>query len=98
MDEKGNIGTASSPTKKFTKLLTDSANLNKIDTFLVGEVDFPYAYVGISDDCKPYVSVKINRNVYSSKEKNYGNRMRIAGLILRPVDYDEYLKKEDERL
>lgn len=98
MNKDGGIGTASSPTTKFTKLRTDSANLNKIDTFLVGEIDFPYAYVGLTDDCMPYLSVKINRNAYSSTEKNFGNRMRIAGVILRPVEYDEYLKKEDERL
>lgn len=95
MTSKG-VGTASSPTTSFKKVLTDSVNLGKIDTLLVGEVEFPYAYAAISDDCMPYLSIKINRNKYNSKEKNYDNRLRIGGIILRPVEYDEYLKKMND--
>ena len=95
MNDKGSIGTPSSPTTSFKKVLTDSANLGKIDTLLVGAVTFPYAYVNLGDACMPYLSIKIVRNKYNSKEKNYSNELRIGGVILRPIEYDEYLKKDE---
>ncbi len=79
--------------KKFTKLITDSVNLGKVDTFHVGEIVFPYSYS--ATDAYPYLHLRINRNKYNSKEKNYTNRLKIAGIILRPVEYDEYLKNEE---
>ncbi len=94
----GDIGTLSNPSVEFEDLVTDSAHLNKIDTFFVGEVNFPYAYVNIDEngECMPSLYVEVSRT-YSERPK-YTNRMRIARLILRPVEYDEYLKKEDEAL
>lgn len=95
----GDIGTLSKPTFDFddTDFETDSAHLTKIDTFFVGEIEFPYAYYGIDNsECMPSLYVQVVRS-YSERE-SYTNRMRIAAIILRPVEYDEYLKNEDQVL
>ena len=39
--------------------------------------------------------MKINRNNYSSTEKNYSQTLRIAGIILVPVEYEEYLTNKE---
>lgn len=79
-----------------TSILTDSANMGKVDTIQVLTVTFPYCYAALDDeDAAPYLRVRINRNKYNSTQKNYGNTMRIAGIILRPVEYDEYLTSEE---
>lgn len=75
------------------KLLTDSANLGKVDTFFVGRVDFPYSYA--TTDASPYLRLKISRSKYNSKEKEYTQYLRIGRIVLRPVEYDEYLKNEE---
>ena len=56
-------------------------------------ITFPYAYV--STTAKPYLHMKINRNNYSSTEKNYSQTLRIAGIILVPVEYEEYLTNKE---
>lgn len=79
--------------KEFGPVLTDSAKLGKIDTLCLGEMTFPYSYVGTS--AVPYLKLKVKRSKYNSKEKNYAYWLRIGAVILRPVEYDEYLKNED---
>lgn len=95
MGEDGKMKTLSFTKQKAfaTKDLDGNPIVNEIDTFKVGTIDFPYSYVGT--DANPYFHLKINRNNYSSTEKGYGQTFRIAAIILRPVEYDEYLKNKE---
>lgn len=103
MEEDG--GPVAENSEKFQAkyLKTDSANLAKIDTFFVGTVTFPYAYVGTdgsstTEECMPYISITSLYSQWIPDQMNYASDFRIGGIILRPVEYDEYLKKEDEAL
>ena len=62
-------------------------------------MEFPYAYAYVDEegDCMPYLHLSVKRSSKSDREK-YTNEMRIAGVILRPVEYDQFLIKEDESL
>ena len=82
----------------FNNLATSRENLNKIDTFFVGKVKFPYCYAGLDEDCRPNLKFAVNRNFMEQMMGTYTNNFRIADIILRPVEYDEMLKKEDEAL
>ena len=82
----------------FSNLATSSDNLNKIDTFYVGKVKFPYCYVGLDNDCRPNLKFSVNRNFVEQMMNTYTNSFRIADIILRPVEYDEMLTKEEEAL
>lgn len=76
-------------------LLTDSSMLGKVDTFYVMQVTFPYCYTALDDDdAAPYLLLRIRRSYYNKTQREYGNTMRIGGIILRPVEYDEYLKAQ----
>ena len=82
-----------------TEFVLDGERLNRIDTFLLGEMEFPYAYAYVDEEgaCMPYLHLSVKRSSKSDREK-YTNEMRIAGVILRPVEYDQFLIKEDESL
>lgn len=56
-------------------------------------ITFPYAYAGTT--AQPYLHMKINRNNYSSTEKNYGQTLRIAAIVLVPAEYEEYLTNKE---
>lgn len=93
LDEKGNTAVFNfKDAEGHDYLLTDSANLGKIDTFFIGRMDFPYSYA--TTNASPYLRVRINRG-YSSTRTQYSQYFRIGGIILRPVEYDEYLKNEE---
>lgn len=89
--------TADDGTKKQNKLL---------DTMLVSTepFTFPVSYYGLStnsETCAPYFTVQsaraaYNRQTAAGREWDlYDNNLRIASVILRPVEYDEYLKKHE---
>lgn len=85
-------GSSGLTTSSTDYLLTDSSMLGKVDTFFVMQVTFPYCYTALDDDdAAPYLELRIRRSYYNSTQRNYGNTMRIGGIILRPVEYDEYL-------
>ena len=75
-------------------MLSDST---RVDTVLVGTVTFPTAYNNIpiegSNKVYPYIKIASNRSAISKTEWEYiDNRLRIASIIFRPVEYDEYLE------
>lgn len=81
-------------TKK--SLGTFTTDSTKIDTLMVGTVDFPVSYVNVNN-CWPYISLTSSRSTWNRTEWNtIDNRLRIAAVFLRPVDYDEYLKNEEQ--
>lgn len=92
----GTIGTENRPSFDFDgeTFEVSGEHLARIDTFLLGEVEFPYSYAYLSDDCMPYLRI----DVRSRQSGGNTNRLRIAAIILRPVEYDEFLKKENESL
>ena len=83
--------------KEFGKnLVTDST---KVDTLFVGSVDFPIAYQNIpiegNNDVYPYIFIRSRRSTLFNSNGEwdlFDNRLRIASVILRPVEYDEYRK------
>lgn len=65
---------------------------------------FPVSYYSLfssSTPCAPYFTVKSARAAYNKTTNGqkewdlYDNELRIAAIILRPVEYDEYLKKDE---
>ena len=75
-------------------MLSDST---RVDTVMVGTVTFPTAYNSIpiegSNKVYPYIKIASNRSAISKTEWEYiDNRLRIASIIFRPVEYDEYRK------
>ncbi len=87
--------TSSSPTSAMTNESTYNLDPYGIDTCYIGEVTFPISYVGL--DCAPYMMVRSLRSTLIAGDTDtYDNNLRIAGVILRPVEYDEYLNKEEE--
>ena len=87
----------STPPFNVTGKTTDDTYLtapNGIDTCYVGRVTIPYSYVGLGD-CAPYLRVQSARGRLGNDRKNYDNNLKIAGVLLRPVEYDEYLKKDE---
>ena len=87
------------PPFNVTSLTTDETYQtapNGLDTCYVGRVTFPYSYAGLaSSDCAPYLRVQSARGRLGNDRKNYDNNLKIAGVLLRPVEYDEYLKKDE---
>lgn len=95
-------GTVAEGTEGFNvSVTTDSASLTKIDTMFVGTVTFPYAYAGIEGpdtdipECMPYMAIASNYSQWMWPNNTWASDLRIAGIILRPVEYDEYLKNEE---
>ncbi len=67
-----------------------------VDTVFVGQITFPVAYVGLQN-CYPMVRIEGKRSTWNTTEyTKINNRLRISDIILRPVEYDEYLKKDDD--
>ena len=72
----------------------DTYMTNMLDTCMIGEVTFPVSYAGLGD-CAPYLRIHSNRSRFGGDRQNFDNNLKIAGVILRPVEYDEYLKKDE---
>lgn len=60
----------------------------QLDSILLGSITFPVAYAGVGDDCAPNLYVKINRP--RADRSKYSNRLRVVGIVLRPVEYDNF--------
>lgn len=58
-----------------------------IDSMYIGQITFPLSVAGVSD-IYPQMVVSVKRR--TSERKTLGNRMRIASIVLRPVEYDNY--------
>jgi len=67
--------------------MTDSL---MIDTVFLGKVDIPVCYYGVN--AYPYINIKSARSTWKKQDwLTQDNHLRIAAIIFRPVDYDEYL-------
>ncbi|NPD92001.1 fasciclin domain-containing protein [Xylanibacter muris] len=74
------------------KMTIESTDSNSVQMVKAPKtVTFPYSYA-VAKDCYPYVKLQSERSTISQKEwAKYDNHLRIAAIILRPVEYDEYL-------
>lgn len=62
--------------------------LDKVDTVKLGRVTFPICYAGTS--AMPNIKVMHTSSSFlSSTKKNYEQRLRVANIILKPVNDDE---------
>lgn len=78
---------------------TDFFNdIMKIDTLLLGEFTFPCCYKGIGE-YYPNIKVTISSSFKTLKSSGhldaFDRTIRICAIILRPVEYDKYLKDEE---
>lgn len=75
-----------------TKMTFESTDSNSVQMVKAPKtVTFPYSYA-TAGKCYPYVKLQSERSTISQKEwAKYDNHLRIAAIILRPVEYDEYL-------
>lgn len=92
-DASGALNSSSSRfAKTFDEVIvpvTQDDGTNSLDTICVGQVEFPVAYSGLSS-AYPYICLEISASSTQIRKKQYSNRMRIAGIVLRPVEYDNY--------
>ena len=78
-----------------SKLVLSPDTIIKPDTILVGQVTFPVSYYGLTNS-KAMVRIEGKRSTWNTSEyTKIDNRIRLLGIILRPVEYDEYLKKDE---
>ncbi len=67
---------------------------SKVDTVYAGSVTFPVCYYGLGDASAVAPNLKISSeiNVFNKQQmETYTRDIRIAAVIMRPVEYDEYL-------
>lgn len=71
----------------------------KVDTLLLGQFTFPHCYAGIGN-YYPNIKVTMPSTFSTLASRGHLNMfdrtIRICAIILRPVEYDEFLNKEDE--
>jgi len=68
----------------------------KVDTMYIGNFTFPVAYKGLGDGYQPNIKMTIPYTMFNKTAMNtYTRQLRIAAIILRPVEYDAYLGKEE---
>ena len=78
-----------SSSKHFAAKLENDTSI--VDTMFVGKIDFPIAYRGLGEKMYPHLKITTDFNVFNSAMMaNYTRDLRIAAIILRPVEMDEY--------
>ncbi|MDD6977913.1 MAG: fasciclin domain-containing protein [Prevotellaceae bacterium] len=80
----------SSP-KTYSKVT--SADSSNVDMVKMCEVEFPVSYY--NQNAYPYISIKSSRN-FRTESGKYDNTLRIAAILFRPVEYDEYLNSKNQ--
>ena len=73
-------------------------DVTKVDTLFLGEFTFPCCYVGLGDvypNIKVTCSSKFSTLASRGHTNAFDRTIRIASIILRPVEYDKYLKEEE---
>lgn len=102
-DPNDNVITTYNPTTgaevKTTITNTDFFNdTTKVDTLYLGEVTFPYCYVGLTD-VYPNLKVTCSTRLSTLSSRGHLNAfdrtIRISAIILRPLEYDKFLKDEE---
>lgn len=80
-------------TKPVTYSKVPSNDSTCVDMVKMCEVEFPVSYY--NQKAYPYISIKSNRN-RSSEINTHDNSLRIAAILFRPVEYDEYLNSKNQ--
>jgi len=63
----------------------------KVDTMFVGTITFPVAYRGLGEKMYPNLKITTDFSVFNRQMMaTYTRDLRIAAIILRPVEMDEY--------
>lgn len=69
----------------------DSNGLNISDTLFIGKFTFPVSYAGLSEqDVAPNIKITTPFSQFSADMKVYTRDLRIVGIILKPVEKDEF--------
>lgn len=79
--------------RKWTLESTFSNDTTKIDTIYLGDFTFPMAYIG-TGSYYPYM--RVNSSVTSRERQNFDRTLRIDCIILRPKEFDDYLKQHPD--
>lgn len=69
------------------------SDTTKIDTIYLGDFTFPMAYIG-TGSYYPYM--RINSSVTSKERQNYDRTLRLDCIILRPKEFDDFLKEHPD--
>jgi uncharacterized surface protein with fasciclin (FAS1) repeats len=80
-----------------TAFVNDTTLKYKADTIALGEFTFPICYKGLGNsNIAPFIHVSSPLSVFNKTQMaNYSREFRIWAIILRPVDYDEYLNQNN---
>ena len=82
------------PTTNVTKVDTVTAFRNNpqvTDTVFIGQFTFPVAYSGLGDNYNPYLRIFSPISVTKKDQMaTYTRDVRIAAIIMKPVEYDEF--------
>lgn len=63
----------------------------KTDTVFIGQFTFPVAYNGLGNDYQPNIRITSPINVFNTTQmETYTRDVRIAAIIMKPVEYDEF--------
>ena len=82
------VPTAVSATTAFTN------NPEKTDTVFIGRFTFPVSYNGIGEDYYPTLRISSPISVFNSEQlATYSRDVRIAAILLRPQELDEFEAK-----
>lgn len=65
-------------------------NTAKVDTVFIGQFDFEVSYSGLG--ISPSIHISSEILPFSLEDKNYSRDIRIAAIIMKPVELDEYEK------
>ena len=67
----------------------------KTDTVFIGRFQFPVAYNGLGDEYRPNIHISNPISVFNKTQMStYTRDMRIAAIIMRPVEMDEFEKEQ----
>lgn len=78
---------------------TDFVNdTSKVDTMYLGKLTIPYCYAGLGYYPNIKVTSSSRINTLNSKiMANYTRDIRICAILVRPLDYEEYLEEEKKK-
>lgn len=65
-------------------------DISKVDTIFLSSFKFPIAYRGMGDKVAPNIKISSPWSVTSNNLRKYARDLRIAAIILKPVEQDAY--------
>jgi hypothetical protein len=66
-------------------------NTAKVDTVFIGQFDFEVSYSGLG--ISPSIHISSEILPFSLEDIDYSRDIRIAAIIMKPVELDEYEEK-----